>query len=444
MAIFKSFDKNFEVTAISFSPNIITIGEETSYSISIKNVSGKKVSSMRAELQLYYRDTAGAVRGSNSTAVYSGTLEYGFKSISWANGATKTFTGKFVFSPLSSYPPNIDTRLLPLFKVSDIGYSGDAFASERLGLRFGITADVIFGDFFNNADYFFDLRGENSEYLYVIDARYKPSITAFTAERSTDSEPNDEGENLLSSIALSKSAAARPEFMSLYLYYQDKARPDVDPVAVDLTSLIDSALADEIHTVISEILDKNADWNLLLWFGDKYESTTSAIEVSRSFANVHLSGASTGGVCFGSFSKATEGNPLFQCYYPSRFYAGIDGVTNYSAGEVDTGGRWIDGKRVYRSVLQFTTTLNGTGGVVANLPNMPETLISARGFFSVSGSTSIRPIPFCQFNDLQYSVSMNVAKDSSNVSMTFGTKWSGTKNVCLILEYTKVNEEVSS
>ena len=28
MAIFKSFDKNFEVTAISFSPNIITIGEE--------------------------------------------------------------------------------------------------------------------------------------------------------------------------------------------------------------------------------------------------------------------------------------------------------------------------------------------------------------------------------------------------------------------------------
>lgn len=371
MAVFTSFDKNFEVTAISFSPNIITAGEETSYSISIKNVSGKKISSMYAQMKLFYKATDGKVHGSNSVFLYGGP-GYDLKSISWASGSTKTFTGKFVFMPISAYPPNIDTRLLPLYKGSDAGYSAAFGGNERLGLMLNITTNTTFNDG-SNTDLFFDLRGASSEYLYVIDARYTPSIAIFAAERSAGSEPNDEGENLLADIALGKSAAARPEFMALYLYYRDKATPVADPATVNLTSLIPSALAGEIQTVISETLNKNADWDLVLWFGDQYESAAAAIVVSKSFANVHLSGASTGGVCFGSFSKSTEGNPLFECYYPARFFEGIHGVNVFSTEEVATGGRWIDGKRIYRkTVFGSVSTTSGTAktAVIATIADV--------------------------------------------------------------------------
>lgn len=434
MAIFTSFGKNFEITEISFAPNIITIDEETAYTFKIKNVSGKKISAMYAQMKLYYRATDGKVYGSNAMFVYGGPT-YDLKSISWASGSTKSFTGKFIFSPVAAYPPDIDTRLLPLFKGSDAGYSESFGGNERLGLFLNITTNATFGDG-SNTDSFFDLRGENSAYLSVIDARYNPSITTFAAERSNGAEANDEGENLLANIALTKSAAARPEFMQLYLYYRDKARPDTDPYSVTLTSLIPSALAAEIRTVISEILGKNSDWDLVLWFGDKYESTTSTIEVSRSFANVHISGASTGGVCFGSFSKSTEGNPLFECYYPARFFGGIHGVSNYQEGEVKTGGTWIDGKPIYRKAVHVDITSLNINYTVANIGVNVDSLISIGGILVRDGNTQWPPNYYV--SDTSYcSVWLNATDGSIRA------KTSAAHSGYLVFEYTKVTEEVS-
>ena len=38
--------------------------------------------------------------------------------------------------------------------------------------------------------------------------------------------------------------------------------------------------------------------------------------VDRAFANLHLSGQSTGGVAIGKFSASAYGNPLFECAFP--------------------------------------------------------------------------------------------------------------------------------
>lgn len=430
MAVFTSFDKNFEVTAISFSPNIIAVGEETSYSISIKNVSGKKISSMYAQMKLFYKATDGKVHGSNSVFVYGGP-GYDLKSISWTSGSTKTFTGKFIFSPVAAYPPDIDTRLLPLFKGSDAGYSESFGGNERLGLFLNITTNATFGDG-SNTDSFFDLRGENSEYLYVIDARYTPSIAIFAAERSTGSEPNDEGENLLADIALGKSAAARPEFMTLYLYYCDKATPVSDPAAVNLTSWIPSALAGEIQTVISETLNKNADWDLVLWFGDQYESAAAAIVVSKSFANVHLSGASTGGVCFGSFSKSTEGNPLFECYYPARFFGGIHGVNVFSTEEVATGGRWIDGKRIYRKTVSGSVSTTSGTAKTAVIATIADVAAVVNMFGIVDRGGTLFPIVLYAGDNNHHRTSY------SNGNVQFTSTHSATAYVTV--EYTKTTD----
>jgi hypothetical protein len=349
MAIFTSLKKYFEVTAVSFTPNIITAGEETTYRISVKNVSGKKITSMCADMKLYYRTTVGNVMGSNMVYMYSGNLEYNFKSISWANGVTKEFEGKFVFTPI--YPPNIDTRLLPTYKGSDAGFTSSPFADARLGLMLNFTTSATFADG-SNTDHFCDLRGENSENLYVIDARYKPTIAKFSSERSRNYEAFDEGESLLTNIRLDKSAAARPEYMSMYLRYRDKTKPESELASENLTDLVNAALTGEIQTEINKVVfKKNTDWELELWFGDKYESITRSFSVPRAFANVHLSGKRDGGVCFGSFSKATDGNPLFQCYYPAEFEEGIKGGLTYESGEVRTGGKWIDGNPIYRRVI---------------------------------------------------------------------------------------------
>jgi hypothetical protein len=159
-----------------------------------------------------------------------------------------------------------------------------------------------------------------------------------------DGKENDEGENLLANITLKKSAAGKPANMSMILYYQDKTKPETTPGSADLSDHILSALNGAKGILVEKLLGKNSDWNLRLWFGDRYEAAEMSFPLSRSFANVHLSGKSTGGVCFGSFSKAEENKPLFQCYYPSEFEYGIRGVTNYFPGEVETGGRWYDSK----------------------------------------------------------------------------------------------------
>lgn len=62
------------------------------------------------------------------------------------------------------------------------------------------------------------------------------------------------------------------------------------------------------------------------------ETASVALPVNSVFTNVHLSGASTGGVRFGGYSTAAEDSPKFECDYPAYLYGGIaqigDGTEN--------------------------------------------------------------------------------------------------------------------
>lgn len=53
------------------------------------------------------------------------------------------------------------------------------------------------------------------------------------------------------------------------------------------------------------------------------EAVAVAFLIGNVFTNVHLAGASTGGVRFGGYSTATEDNPKFECDYPAYLYGGI-------------------------------------------------------------------------------------------------------------------------
>lgn len=378
-----------KVSDFSISPVMFVPGDEVTITLTVKAESGDTI-------------------GEDGLAIWLRIPGYGemrvFRDASFVitKGKTKSISTKAVLT----FTKKFERGSVVSFFGVQLGYGG-----SRVDVDFPIT---------------------------LLDAWYKPSVSAFVAERSSGAIPNDEGENLLLGIALGKSTAANLDTMSLYLYYQDKSKVDTDPVSINLTSLIQSALVSEIDNVIYEVFDKNADWNLLLWFGDKYESTTSAIIVSRSFANVHLSGASSGGVCFGSFSKATEGNPLFECCYPSEFYAparfdsGIYGLTNYALGEVKTGGKWIDGKDIFRQVAWISVDVvnKRKDNLVEGFPQV-STLIDLRASLVRDAEDSRRyPAQFWYADNNYHSVWLEYPDSVS-------AKTSHTLKGYVIIEYTK-------
>lgn len=446
MAIFTSVQGYFEISAIEFSPAVILPDQETTYTVTVKNVSGKRINNMYADMHMYYRDTAGGIRQSRRVLVY-GAGGYEFEAISWAANDTKTFTGVFKMTPSSSYPVSNATRIVPLFKGSDVGYPLDYGGNETLGLMLGFTTDATFADG-SAGDSFFNLRGENSEYLTVLDASYQPEITTFEVGRFSDEvEYKDEGENMLVTLALSTTMEAIPERLRLELRYRAMADVSAPVKIINLTSLMYEALASTIVHLISDLFDKNTAWDITLWFGDQYEACELKRELPRSFANVHLSGASTGGVCFGAFSQATEGKPLFQCYYPAHFYApvvahaGIQGVSDYSLNEIDTGGTWFDGKRIYRKVIEVGKKTGNNQNVDVSACDI-ETYVTVRGMFYEKENYAngyAFPAPAATSNT-GYVIQLE-AVDRSTVKIT-STSRSWASGV-IIIEYTKTTEEAS-
>ena len=426
MAILSS-DKRFEITKISFAPNVIVFGEETNYSITIKNKSNVKITKLCIRLSYAYPtkthwSTTGYIDIFGELKTDSGFIEV-VGATNWANNTEKTFTGKVTFNA-GNTPPYFEGRAIPELDL------------------YGLSAQLYFHD-----DMSVFTHIDSGGVLYMIDAHYSPKIAVFDAVRSFGTEPNDEGENVLTDIKLLCSEATRREYLSLYFNYRSRDNTESDPISVNITNLIDSALADRIQHVIDHTLNKNSDWDLVLYFGDQYEFFTISLSLPRSFANVHLSGLPTGGVCFGGFDKSTMNNPKFRSYYPAEFVGGIEGVTNYVDGEVETGGLWIPDpetkkrEKIYRYVFVGESSLDGAGGVIGKLPSKIGNLISTSGTMK-SSDGSFRPIPYSYYGNLNWSACYYVDGNGS-INLQIGSNYSGKHTIIIIFEYTKLAEEVS-
>ena len=389
MALFTSAKGYFEVTAVSFAPNVITVGEETSFSVTIKNVSGKKITSMYACMGLYYPDAADRVSRSTDVYIYGGP-SYEMVSISWAANASKTFTGTFKFTTSSyyTYLPNITTRLMPLFDATS------STGGSKRGMMIQLVTDATFADGTNH-DNIYDIRGENSEYLAVIDARYNPAITIFAADRCMDGVLNDEGENIMVDLTLSLPDTAIMDGFTLKFYYAQDADATTSSTSIDLTDSITSALSGitDSTTLITQTFDKAVDWGLMIAFGDDYESTVARIDLARSFANMHLSGHDTGGVCFGGFSTSEEDNPKLESYYPFYPYGGIEPIeTAYPAvsSGVCTPGSY-GGTLVFRrignlAIISGSIALT-TAAATVQICSIPNNFIPTSSHYYIAAMT---------------------------------------------------------
>lgn len=184
-------------------------------------------------------------------------------------------------------------------------------------------------------------------------------------------------------------------------------------------------------------------YTLTLTIGDAYDKVTYKDTVMRSFARLHLSGAANGGVAVGTFSSATDSKPKFEVAesHESFFYGGITGVTNYTSGEIATGGHWIDGKPIYRMTFKLSVPSNVVGSYqfsTALTSNTVDTLIKTEGIFDYLLNNGDRIIYSYPFSNSVAAYNLFMVLDSRGIGLSLGNNLiEGTKVVVLIIEYTK-------
>ena len=332
----------FQITALSFSPSIIAMGESTTVTVTLKNVSGKTVGSCYINMYGKY-PAASAAQGMGSTAsVYlHGGPSFAMTAINWSNNATKTFTGTVNFS--GSYPVDTDNYVLDLSKT-------------RVFVQ--IVTNVTFASG-GNYDNFTSLCGSSGEYLTVLQKRDNPRLNL-----EINRTPNDEAV----AVATSVSLAADSDLTTLsahgytFTLYRTSAH---NPATVSDTVTTLNCTLSQMYTgivnstsAITTTFSNGSDWYFLLRLTNGKETAYAHASIPRAFANVHMSGCTTGGVAFGKFSSATEGGPKFECEYPAYFSSGVFDGTGHEIGGVQTAGGTITRSAGYGSGMVSTATFS--------------------------------------------------------------------------------------
>ena len=407
---------NFEISKVTSNGSWWVPGDKVTIGFTLKNTSGSKVKKMALRICVDKKDvdpgvefhhfiTLAMILGINITEPASFTL---------ANKASKAFSSTFV----------VTEEIANLF--------AEFSAHRSMPIYVDVSASDAYNSGFGNA---IELSG-----LSVVNKRFSPQIAEFRVERAEDGAKDEEGESLLTSIQL-RAAEGCENYFTAHLYRAQDAPASTDTKPIDLTNRIQELLNGiyENDDILPGLYSNGSQWNLMLVFGDAFESVSFRYPVSRAFANMHLSGAPSGGVCFGGFSSS-YGDPKLESYYPIYAYAGIHGVTNHVAGEIKTGGLWIDKKPNYINRIAATITAGSTVEV-ATLPDAIDVMHHISGTF-VGADGKVRTIPFAYYGDASWNVACNVDKNTGEVVLRMGDSYSGSYDVNLHLEYTKVNDEI--
>jgi hypothetical protein len=152
------------------------------------------------------------------------------------------------------------------------------------------------------------------------------------------------------------------------------------------------------------------------------------------------------GVAVGMYSSGEPQDKRFEVAedYTSHFYGGISGVNVYREGEVKTGGKWIDGKNIYRFVWVGTTKADGGSEDVFTMPNACETIIRATCMCRREDN-SWAPLPYAHYNSSSWMGTFWIGSPDTApvVQVQLGSSYNGTKGLIFILEYTRLREEES-
>lgn len=185
---FPTFDSGFfQVTALSFSPSVVAIGETATMSITIKNVSGKSITKCYVDQDGRYPSTNYQYGGSfPSQFLYGGGGSSGWdlKTISWGNNVSHTFTGTVSFK--EGY-----------YHLDTTNYVLDP---TQTYIHIGVVTNATFSNGGNYDNLF--IRPDGS-YLRILSRRDNPKLT-LEIERT----PNDEATAVKTTAKLTADVAS--------------------------------------------------------------------------------------------------------------------------------------------------------------------------------------------------------------------------------------------
>ena len=408
------------ITSTNTDRTLAFPGGRSAVKLNIKNDASSEITGIKIQFKVFGNDL-----GTNAGTVECGYAigsDDAFADISIAAGKSVEISG-FVEPPAeveSAFASGV--RFVPLYQRYTVKYKNGTF--------FGGMDTVI-------------------ENIYVLNHRYNPQVLKFELKRAESGIPNDEGEDVLTTLKLGLEDPSKTDFMGLTLYYAENEQVTTNSASIDLTAKIPQLLTgvvDDSSTIFNSF-SNGSNWNFLLVFGDEYESTGLMMDIARAFANVHLSGKPEGGVCFGGFcANDTDATgkviPKFECYYPAYFYGGIalGGAGDYSLEEQDTGSKWIDGKPIYRKVFTGTIKAATTTDIATNIGF--ETVIRCDGILSYvnsSGMTVQRSLNFFSSTSLHSRVYTGTS-DGGKIQ----TNSTQAGDVHVVLEYTKATDAATT
>lgn len=228
----------------------------------------------------------------------------------------------------------------------------------------------------------------------VVIAIINISIDVFEAVRCDSAgSATDDGENI-KITALKISSDADVASMALY------SGITIGNVTVNLSqsdledALTPQGYTESVPTLFSGYTFSNGTtYNGTVTIGTANGTVSQAFVIARAFANMHFSGADTGGVAFGGFSSATHGDPKLESYYPAYFYAGLGELLDLSGGEVATGLKWIDGSMIYAQAVSgtFTGTSEQKIGQLSDFLRIDK-IVRITGAALMGGSGNVREI----------------------------------------------------
>lgn len=290
---------------------------------------------------------------------------------------------------------------------------------------------------------------EKAALCTALDKRYNPTIETFSVSRATQHPidgwiKSDNGVNTITDLKIDLGSGASG--FTMKVYYGTGEIDTSKAQSIDLTSRISDAIAG--LTDETGLIEKtggwslDSAWNFLLVLSDGYESAQMGAQIGIAFTNMHLAGLTTGGVRFGGYCKrSTLGNPAFECDYPIYADGGIASM-DYSKSETKLPYKWIDGKAIYRKVVQVGPIAAGQYMTYDFMPTSEiGDIISICGAARANDGSEWIPIPVASHwaegvNLYAINVNVKCSDDTATITVAMGSSRSITRGF-VVIDYTK-------
>ena len=320
------------LTALEIAPRYFTIGDTVTVTVTVKNNSTSQgIFTILPELTLERNI------GTLSSALL---VDWAWTSVTLAKGKTATFTISGICRDVPWEGHSTVTEIRDY--MDDQGIR--CMAGTNMGFYFTAKFDNFDGDGVT-------LSGAAMETLMGHDIgllnRHLPGVVRrCTLKRcrlkdGTTYVLDDEGTTLRASVALTLGdgfAGSNVSTKQIVVTGDGGSGQTVSLTAAQLDTMLTSAGYAELGAggLVGGTWSNGENLTARFEIGDAYELMVFTATVPRAFANLHLSGCTTGGVAFGKFSASAEGSPLFECTYPAIFTGGVDIGVDWQALTVES------------------------------------------------------------------------------------------------------------